>query len=203
MKDIVIPKNNEAEFIELALKLSIKKLYFLYDFDYYDQEKVKKKLDSIKSRMEIEIGFIANQKNLNKSFHQSKLLVVRSSDKDRFFIESKKIKIIYGFEGVNREDYIHQRASGLNHVLCEMAAKNNVAVGFPYISLFNKTPEESSLIIGRMMQNIKLCQKYKVKIVIGSFSSKPFDLRAPHDIRALFAMLGMGQEDIKDEFLIT
>jgi len=27
--DIIIPKNNEAEFIEIAAKLGIKKLYFL------------------------------------------------------------------------------------------------------------------------------------------------------------------------------
>ena len=41
--DIVIPKNNELEFIELALKLKLKKIYFLYDFDVYLDEKIPKK----------------------------------------------------------------------------------------------------------------------------------------------------------------
>lgn len=192
MKDIVIPKNNEQEFVVLASKLNIKKLYFLYDFDEYNQEKVQKKLDAIKSSVETEIGFLVNQKNLSKALSQSKLLVAKSSDKDRLFIESKKIKIIYGFEEVNRKDYLHQRASGLNHMLCEMANKNNVAVGLSYSSLFNKNPEALSLIMGRMMQNINLCRKYNVNLVVGSFSGNPFDLRAPHDVMSLFAMLGSG-----------
>lgn len=191
MKDIAIPKNNEAEFIEIAVKLNIKKLFFLYNFDEYNEENTKKKLDSIKSSIEIEIGFNVNQKNLSKAFKLSRLLAVKSSDKDRVFIESGKIKIIYGFEEVNRKDYLHQRASGLNHILCELAKKNDVAVGISYGSLIGKDAASSSLLMGRMMQNIKLCQKYKVKMVIGSFSSNPFDLRAPHDIMSLFAMLGM------------
>ena len=195
--DTVLPKNNEAEFIEIALKLGFKKLYFLYDFDKYQNQK---------SRIfdfDIEIGFLVNQKNLNHAIKSSKLLVVKSSERDRFFIESKKIKIIYGFEEINRKDSLHQRVSGLNHIICELAKKNDVAVGFSYSSLFNKNNEVTALLIGRMMQNIKLCQKYKVKMVIGSFSNNPFGLRAPHDVMSLFAMMGVGQEEIKESLTST
>lgn len=202
--DIVIPKNNEEGFIEIASKLGIKKLYFLYNFDNYNEGNAQKKLNSVNYRnIEIETGFIVNQKNMNRALQYSKLLAVKSSDKDRYFIESKRIKLIYGFEDVNRKDYLHQRASGLNHVLCELAGKNNVAIGFSYGLLFNKNPETSALIIGRMMQNIALCQKYKVKTAIGSFSEKPFELRAPHDVMSLFAMLGMGGRNIKDSITIS
>src|SRR3989338_8126473 len=149
--DIALPKNNEYEFIQAAKRLGIKKLYFLYDFEEYD----KKNLNTIDSKnFEIETGFTINQKNINRALGHSKLLAAQSSDKDRFFIESKKIKLIYGFEDVNRKDYLHQRASGLNHVLCELANKNNVSIGFSYTSLFNKNPAISSQIIERMMQNI-------------------------------------------------
>lgn len=191
--DIAIPKNNEAEFIEITSKLGIKKLYFLYDFDDYNEEKIQQKLELIKNHknISIDVGFIVNQKNLNKAAKQSKLLVAKSSDKDRFFIESKKIKIIYGFEDINRKDYLHQRASGLNHIICELAKKNNVIIGFSYSSLFNKDNDITSLIIGRMMQNITLCQKYKVKTIIRSFSEKPFEMRAPYDVCSLFTILGM------------
>ena len=129
---------------------------------------------------------------------QSKLLVAKSSDKDRFFIESKKIKLIYGFEEIYKKDYMHQRASGLNHIICELASKNNVAIGFSYSSLFNKNSADTPLLIGRMMQNITLCQKYKVKTIIGSFSEKPYDMRAPHDVISLFTMLGMESKKIKE-----
>ncbi len=193
MMDIVLPKNNEAEFIEIASKLGIKKLCFLYNFDEYNEQKAQHKLESIKDHkdIDIEIGFIVNHKNINKAYKQSKLVVVKSFDKDRYFIESKKIRWIYGFEELQKKDYLHQRASGLNQHICELANKNNVAVGFSYSSLFNKNPIYISMIIGRMIQNISLCEKYNVKIVIGSFSEKPFDLRLYYDIKSLFTILGM------------
>ncbi len=193
--DIALPKNNEDEFIQVAKRLGIKKLYLLYDFEEHD----KKNLNTIDNKnLEIETGFIVNQKNINRALGHSKLLAAKSPDKDRYFIESKKIKLIYGFEEADRKDYLHQRASGLNHVLCELARKNNVAVGFSYSSLFNKNPEASALIMGRMMQNIALCQKYKVKTAIGSFSQNPFEMRAPHDVASLFATLRMGGKRIKE-----
>jgi len=199
--DIALPKNNEQEFIDIAAKLGTKKLIFLYDFDEYDKNKIQEKFDSIKNKkINLQTGFIVNQKNLNKAAKQSKLLVVKSSDKDRFFIESGKIKIIYGLEELHKKDYLHQRASGLNHVLCEFASKNNVTIGFSYSMLLNKNPSITSLLMGRMMQNIALCQKYKVKTVIGSFAEKPFELRAPHDVMSLFTMLGMDQKVARNSF---
>jgi len=198
--DIVLPKNNEAEFTEIASKLGIKKLYFLYDFNYYIEDKFEKKLALIKNshNINIEIGFIVNQKNLNKAQHQSRLLAAKSPDNDRFLIESKKIKLIYGFEETHKRDYLHQRASGLNHITCEIAKKNNVSVGFSYSSLFPKNNTLTSILMGRMMQNIALCQKYKVNTVIGAFSQNPFHLRSPHDLACLFASFGMDAKNISD-----
>lgn len=199
-RDIVIPSNNETEFIELASRLGIKKLYFVYHFDSYYEEKIQKKLNLIKNHhnVTLEIGFLVNQKNLNKAYKQSKLLIVKSSNKDRFFIESKKIKLIYGFEEVYKKDYLHQRASGLNHTICELAKENNVAIGFAYSSLFNKSSQITPLLIGRIMQNVALCQKYKVKTIIGSFSENPFAMRSFYDIISLFNIFGMDSKRIKE-----
>lgn len=189
-REIVMPKNNENEFIEIASKLGIKKLHLLYDFDEYIIK--NQKISSLKENknISIETGFVVNQKNLNKAVKFSKLLAVKSSDNDRFFIESKKIKLIYGLEESNKKDYMHQRASGLNHILCEIAKKNNVAIVFSYSSLFNENKSMSSILIGRMMQNIQLCKKYKCNVVIASFAENPFHLRAHHDIKSLFYLLG-------------
>jgi len=56
-------------------------------------------------------------------------------------------------------------------------------------------------MISFVMQNIALCQKYKVKTVIGSFSEKPFDMRAPHDVESLFFLLGMDGRRIKESLI--
>lgn len=191
--DIVTPKNNEEGFIEIASKLGIKKLYFLYEFDVPN----KPDLINNKNNIEIKTGFIVTQKNLNRAAQHSRLLAAKSSDSDRMLIESKKIKIIYGLEESHKKDRMHQRASGLNHIMCELTKKNNVAVGFSYSSLFSKNPETASLIMGRMMQNISLCQKYKVKTIIASFSENPFEMRSSHDIISLFTLFGMDSRDIR------
>ena len=195
--DIVLPKNNKQEFIEVAAKLSIKKLIFLYDFDEYDKNKIQEKIDSIKNKkINMQTGFIVNQKNINRVSKTSKLLVAKSSENDRSFIERKKINMIYGFEETNKKDFLHQRASGLNHIICKLANKNNVAIGFSYSSLFNKNNQV--LVMGRMMQNIALCRKYKVKTAICSFSNNPFHLRSPHDLISIFTLLGMNIKNIKE-----
>ena len=188
-REIVIPKNNEEEFILVASKLGIKEMCFLYDFD--EHVKINQKILNFKENkyVSIEIGIIANQKNMNKETHN--LLVAKSSDLDRFFIESKKIKLIYGFEEFHKKDYMHQRASGLNHVICQLAKKNNVAIGFSYSSLLNKSSKVVSLLLGRMIQNIQLCKKYKCNIVLASFADEPYQLRYHHDIKSLFYILGL------------
>ena len=196
LSDIVIPNNNETEYMELASKLGFKKINFLYEFNESNQEN-QKKFGHIKNKkIHIGIGFIVNSKNINQALWQSKLIVVRSSDKDRIFIEMGKIKLIYGFEEIQKKDYMHQRASGLNHTACELAKKNNVAIGFSYSTLLSKS--SAPLLIGRMMQNISLCQKYKVKTIIGSFSSNPYEMRAPHDIISLFTLFGMNSKTARD-----
>ena len=198
--DIAVPNNNEAELLEIASKLGIEKLYFFYDFDKYGDVELNKSHDS--SRINIEICLVAGHRNLGRAAGHSRILAAKSSGNDRAFIESRKIKIIYGFEEPSKKDFMHQRASGLNHTLCELARKNNVAVGFSYSSLLNKSSAETSLLIGRMMQNISLCQKYNVKTAIGSFSGTPLGLRAPKDIIGLFTTLGMDGKKIKDSMRI-
>ncbi|MEK6984489.1 MAG: RNase P subunit p30 family protein [Nanoarchaeota archaeon] len=203
--DIVIPKNNkESEFIEIGLRLGIKKIYFLYNYGEHGIEELqaKSKLGEIHKNMSVEYGFIVNEKNINNALKETRLIVSKSSDLDKFFIESQKIRLIYGFEDTDKRDSLHQRAAGLNHTLCELAKKNNIAIGFSYGSLFGKGAQTTSILLGRMMQNIKLCQKYKVQTKIASFSEDPFGIRLPHDVISLFTILGMDRNKAKESLTI-
>jgi RNase P/RNase MRP subunit p30 len=190
--DIVLPKNNEMEFIEIAAKLGIQKLCFLYSFDGYNEEKIAKGLESAKhhKKLYVETGFLASHYHFGKTKHPG-IIAAKSSEKDRMAMESGKIKVIYGFEELHRKDFLHQRASGLNHILCGLAKKNKVSIGFSYGMLLNKSPQMTSLLMGRMMQNIRLCRKFKVSTIMGSFARNPYELRQSHDIASLFRMMGM------------
>jgi len=190
--DFVFPDGNEEKFIEIAIKLGISKLYFIYDSEDKKKNNIKNSEFGRNKHINIRIGFIPNKKTSN--LEKSELMIAKSSDNDRFLIESGKLNLIYGFEQATRKDFMSQKASGLNHIICEAANKNKVAIGFSYSSIINEPGFKKSVILGRMMQNIMLCRKYKVRALIGSFHSNPYMLRSPHDLISLFSTLGMDKK---------
>ena len=99
----------------------------------------------------------------------------------------------------NRRDFMHHRDSGLNQVLCNLAKKNNVAIGFSFSVILNA--RNRGKLMGRMMQNIKLCRKYKIPIVIGTFARNKWELRNEADIQAFFKVLGMTGKEVKMDFV--
>ncbi|MCH8004197.1 MAG: hypothetical protein IH934_06225 [Nanoarchaeota archaeon] len=189
MIDFVTPNNNEEEFISIADKLGYKELSFLYNInDYLDkQKKFKIKNTDIK----VDIGILADNRSIyeikNKLKDEKAFIVVKSSTNDKDIIERLKPNIIFSFEENTRKDFIHQRASGLNHILCKSAKENNVTIGFSIKSILDA--ENKQEILGRMMQNMKLCRKYKIKTIIASFAQKPLEMRNVHDLASLFEIL--------------
>jgi len=187
--DYVFPDGNEEEFIEMALKLGYGGLCFIYRYsrNMDNDEKVKKLQE--KTKLKLSYGFLASLKDANK-IKSKNLIFVKGSAKNRFFIEKKKADVLFSLEDGKREDFMHHRASGLNHVLCSLANKNKVVVGFSF-NLLLRNKKNLHKLLGRMMQNIRLCRKFKVKTLIGSFAERPFEMRGAKDILALFASLGI------------
>ena len=184
--DIVIPHNNEQAFIDIALKLGLRQLCFLYPPAQY-RENTKKDYGSA---LKITFGILAQPNDVLKAKGLSSMVVVaRSSDsfEDRLVIEKFRPSIIYNLETSSRKDFMHQRNSGLNHVLCMIAHDNNVAIGFNYSLLQHK--ERMSVMVGRMMQNMMLCKKYKLKTVFASFATDPWQLRSKVDVESLVRIL--------------
>lgn len=188
MKDIVIPDNNEEEFIAIAPKLGYKTLYFLYNYDDY-QSKNKNFADI--PNIKIVNGVLADSKKLkkikNKMEEGSVFAAAKSSDKDMEVMEGSLANLIFSFEENQRRDFIHQRASGLNHILCGMARKNDITIGFSFTSILNAKGRHE--ILGRMIQNLRMCRQFKVKVVIASFAKNPYEMRSMHDLSSLFKVL--------------
>ena len=188
MIDIVMPCNNEEEFIVIAEKLGYNALCFLYDVKEYQAKQKKFEAKKIK----LYAGILADSRSINKVRNKSKnekvFVAVRSSNNDREIMEKPKADMVFSFEESPKMDFIHQRASGLNHILCKIAKKNNIIIGFSLSSILNS--KNKQVILGRIMQNIKLCRKFRVKTAIASFAQKPFEMRGAHDLRSLFEILG-------------
>jgi len=135
-------------------------------------------------------GLSFTGKHAKIDFPVHRIRIIKSLDA-RMAILKKPIAV-FGLELSKRPDFIHHRASGLDQVTARMAAEKGVAIGFAFSSLHSK------YAIGRVRQNIKLCRKYKVAMMIASLATHPYEMRAPNDLRSLFMSLGMHPKEAAD-----
>lgn len=193
MIDIIFPDRNEKEFVEVAEKLGYKGLIFVYPSKAGFADAAK-----LGAKTKVICALISDQKKIQQARQNLVPVFVKSTGDDRFAFEKSKPDLVFELEEAQKHDYIHQRASGLNHILCELAKKNNVGIGFSFSSVLNSSGMLRAQIIGRMQQNISLCRKYKNKVVIASFARNPFEMRSPQDLISFFVTIGMHQKEAKD-----
>lgn len=190
MMDIVIPHNNEEQLIAMAERLGYTTLCFLYSPDDYINSLKKAKYPG--EKINICLGILADSKTIGRIKGKLKgekaFIAVKSSGNDRQIIEGAMADMVFSFGENLRRDFIHHRASGLNHILCKLAKEKKVAVGFSLSPVLSD--KDRHVILGRMMQNINLCKKFKLKTIIASFAQEPYEMRSAHDIKSLFEILG-------------
>ena len=93
-------------------------------------------------------------------------------------------------------DYMHQRDSGLDKVIVRNCAENDIAVELDFSQVLNSKGSRRARIIGRMAQNIELCQKYGAMIVITSGAKTNKGLRNPKDMASFFSLLGLRNAEL-------
>ena len=122
------------------------------------------------------------KKNSNK-------IIIFSSNNDelnRKILEKEPINILLLNQSF-RKDKPKQRDSGFNHVLAKIAKKKNIIIGINLDEIINSKDKNKAEILARISQNIKLCNKNKLKMKFISFRQK----RNTHDLKALGLVLGM------------
>ncbi len=118
-------------------------------------------------------------------------IIIFSSDDDEFnrkILEKEKINILL-INLSGKKDFQKQRNSGFNQVMAKLAKKNNVAIGINFDELIEANSFEKSKILARIQQNIKLCNKNKLKMKFIIQNSK--NQRDVYDLKALGLVLGM------------
>lgn len=114
--------------------------------------------------------------------------IVFTSDDDelnRKVLEKETISTLL-INQKGRKDRVKQRDSGFNQVLAKLAKKKNVVMGINLDEILSAVPEEKAEILSRIRQNVKLCNKNKLKM---GFISK--ETRDEYDLKALGLVLGM------------
>ena len=132
---------------------------------------LKKALEENKKTKDIKIIFSSEDDELNRK------VLEKVSEVDILMIPLAE-----------RKDFMKQRNSGFNNVIAKAAKKNNVSIGIDFDEILDaKNSNEKSKIISRIMQNVFLCNKNKLKM---AFISNKYD-RDLRDIKSLGLVLGM------------
>ena len=128
------------------------------------------------------------RKKIDKLFQSKKDIVVVAKDSEfnRKILENKKVDVLLFSNFIGNKNRLKQRDSGLNHVLCKIAKDNNIAIGIDFSIFLNKSSFKLSELISNTIQNIKLCNKFKVKIIVFNTNN-----RSKSEISSFFNTLGM------------
>jgi len=124
----------------------------------------------------MEIIKIKSLKDLNK-LKKDSILESENPKLIRKALESKKFLAITGIENENNKDRMHSQNSNFNNVLAKIAVKNKIAYSINMEKLI-KSKDQVSLL-RKIYQNIKLCNKHKVKIyILNNHNKNPKDLES-------------------------
>ncbi len=196
MIDIVFPERNEVKFIEIAEKLRIDGLIFVYSRP--------KDIGELQRTTKIKLysAVICDANEIKR--YKGKILTFVRAPEDQFIlrdlIEGEMPDMIFGLELNKRKDFIHHRSSGLNQVLSESLREKGVCVGFNISEIIKLNRIEKSVVLGRFSQNIRLAKKFGFKIILASFAHEPFGLKPQNEILSLLSSLGIHKQE-KDMFL--
>ena len=131
-----------------------------------------------------ETNFNKLKEEVKKNSNKTIIFSSNNDELNRKVLEKLPIQILL-INLANRKDKPKQRDSGFNHVLAKIAKKKNIIIGINLDEIINSKNEAE--IFARISQNIKLCNKNKLKMKFISFKQK----RNIYDLEALGLVLGM------------
>ncbi len=169
---MLIKKSKETQ--EFAQKLGFSKVFFSEDFVLLKEKSKKELLKRIQE---------ANQRKLKTIY------VPESEEMLRFVLEKSPVDAVCGVELIHPKDSFHFVRGGLDQVLCSIAADKNKTILFSFADVLNSS--ERGKLLARMVFNVKLCRKYKVRMQLVSFASSELEMRSAKDLEAFGRILGM------------
>jgi len=180
MFDVVIPNNNEEEFIDMALLLGYSEIVFLTNNIRYEYKS---------GRIKICKAYLLKDTSEIKKARKSFDYMFASSGRN--FFESK-VDFIIDAEKNDSRDSFHYRKTSLNQVHAKLCKENDIFVVFGFGSLLKVTSiPQLNVVLGRMMQNAVLIKKYKIKHESFSMASSPLMMRSRNLLDAFSRVIGL------------
>ena len=178
--------------MNLKPRLGISSFIFCYTLDTLPVDKGKTKdFDGV------EYAILASISQLQKLKSKNLPILYGRNDRHVFEQSFKKPLVVFGLESTASTDSMHSRHSGLNHILCGLAEKNNIHLGISLSQLLISESFKRPYVIGRMTQNIILARKFGMEMKLASFATNPFHMRSYNDFLSLGKILGMNPLESK------
>jgi RNase P/RNase MRP subunit p30 len=195
--DIVFPSKNEAEFVKTAEKLGYSGICFAYNYQK-DVNLIRQQIARLQkdTKLNLYLGLVAKPADVRKAGNICELVLVEGSEKNHDILERLPVDILFGSEFVMKRDAMHYRSSGLNQILCRLAVKNKVIIGFNLRMIDEAV--NLPMAIGRMMQNIVLCRKYKAKTAVFTGAGKAQQMKGVSDLMSLMVVFGLNEGEAKE-----
>lgn len=183
MQDFFIGKRNKKiEKKALALGLELVFLKKISNVEELDVKKDSKDYDGIlikTQNTDIMRRIIDKSQNLFKE-----IIVLGMNDEiNRACLEHKKTTALLSPEYDRKKDFINYRNSGLNQVLCKIARDNKKTIIESFSSILDADKKNKAIILGRMLQNARLCKKYKVNFMFSNIIDNLDKLISGYEIK--------------------
>jgi RNase P/RNase MRP subunit p30 len=201
--DIAFPEDNEEEFLKVLNKLGTMAVCFAYRRKDFNNDLSKIKTNSITNKIKIYKALFLEDSDINdakKLKHKLRpdLVISNKTNKKTFSKNiAKNIDLIFELEN-QEKDYFRYINSGLDSANLRLALKNDILIGLSFSLVLNSQNSKIPRIFSRMIQNVMLCRKKKVKTVIASFARKPFELRAYHELFSFGFVLKSESKQLKE-----
>ncbi len=125
------------------------------------------------------IGILFEPKNTDFGILKKFDCIIIGTSKDekiiRKLVEHKKIYGIVDIESDKGPDHTHYRRSNMNQVIAKIIKENNKTYFINFSSILHS--KNKAKLLGRIQQNVILCNKYKCKIKVNNFSKNKTDYR--------------------------
>ena len=144
-----------------------------------------------------ENSFEEARKEIEKAKKSNQKIIFTSNDDElnTKVIEKLQIDILL-INQKERKDFQKQRNSGFNQVMAKIAKKNKMVIGINLDEIIDSSEKQKAEILARIKQNIKLCNKNKLKTMFFTKDNK--NQRNQYDLKALGITLGMPTWMTKD-----
>ncbi len=196
----VAPKE---EIIETLEEFNFKGACIFYNSQKYFDEKedIEKSFNELNNITKLDLyqGIVINQSNpqllrkdVQRLYQKVDLIMANGGEEkiNRTICETPQIDII-------NHPYLHQRNSGINHVLSKLMVENNISVNINLKDILQHRGYFKAKILNQINQLLMLQRKYKFRTVISSGSQSFYDVRSPESIILLSQLTDMDMDYAK------